>query len=173
MPLKIIDPAEARRLIAEEGAVLVDIREPLEHARENIPGARSAPLSNLSASELASCGGPVIFHCQSGNRTSVSADKLEACAPCEAYALKGGLNGWKAAGFASALDRSKPIEIQRQVQIVAGGLVLLGTVLAASLSAWFLALTAFVGAGLVFAGVSGWCGMAKLLAVLPWNRTAA
>jgi hypothetical protein len=73
----------------------------------------------------------------------------------------------------TSLDRSKPIEMQRQVQIVAGGLVLLGLVLAVVVSPWFAALSAFVGAGLVFAGVSGWCGMAKVLAVMPWNRLAA
>ena len=58
----------------------------------------------------------------------------------------------------------------RQVQIVAGSLVLLGVVLGTTVSPLFLLLSGFVGAGLVFAGLSGWCGMAQLLALAPWNR---
>ena len=69
-------------------------------------------------------------------------------------------------------DRKQPIEIMRQVQITAGSLVVIGVVLAFTVAPAFIALSAFVGAGLVFAGVSGWCGMAKLLALMPWNRPA-
>ena len=173
MTLPLVDAAEARKLIANRGAVMIDIREPNEHARESISGARSAPLSNLEAHGTAACGAPAIFHCQSGNRTSVHADRIAACAPPEAYTLKGGLMAWKQAGLPTSVDRSKPIELQRQVQIAAGSLVLSGLALAAFVSIWFLALSAFVGAGLVFAGISGWCGMAKLLAAMPWNRVAA
>jgi hypothetical protein len=63
-----------------------------------------------------------------------------------------------------------PMEIMRQVQVVAGTLILLGVGLGVLLSPWFFALSGFVGAGLVFAGVTGWCGMAKLLSRAPWNR---
>ena len=68
------------------------------------------------------------------------------------------------------LDRSQPIEIMRQVQIVAGSLVLIGVILGYFVTPAFYALPAFVGAGLLFAGISGFCGMAKLLAIMPWNR---
>jgi hypothetical protein len=78
--------------------------------------------------------------------------------------------GWKAAGYATRVDRTKPIELQRQVQIAAGTLVLLGLLLAWLAAPQFILLSAFVGGGLVFAGVSGWCGMAQLLGALPWNR---
>ncbi|HVU20684.1 MAG TPA: rhodanese family protein [Rhizomicrobium sp.] len=173
MSLPVIDAAEAKKLMAAKGAVLVDIREAQEHARESIPGARTAPLSTLESQGIAACGAPVIFHCQSGNRTNVHTERLSACAPSEAYVLKGGLMGWKAAGLPTSVDRSKPIELQRQVQIAAGSLVLIGLVLAVFVSVWFAALSGFVGAGLVFAGISGWCGMARLLAAMPWNRAAA
>jgi hypothetical protein len=66
------------------------------------------------------------------------------------------------------VDRRRPIELQRQVQITAGGLVLLGVLLSLGWP-WFLALSMFVGAGLIFAGVSGTCGMARLLQRAPWN----
>jgi rhodanese-related sulfurtransferase len=114
----------------------------------------------------------VIFHCQSGKRTADNAMQLRTCGIPELNVLEGGLTGWKSAGLATRVDRTQPIEIQRQVQIAAGSLVLAGLALAYLVSPWFLALSAFVGTGLVFAGVSGWCGMAKVLGVMPWNRVA-
>ncbi len=173
MTLRSISPAAASELIRTRGAVLVDIREPAEHARENIPGARHVPLQALKASGIAACRTPVVFHCQSGNRTNLNAALIEGCAPEEAYLLEGGLVNWRSCGLPTSVDRSRPIEMQRQVQIAAGSLVLVGFMLAAAVSAWFLALPLFVGAGLLFAGISGWCGMAKLLAAMPWNRATA
>ncbi|RZJ93902.1 MAG: DUF2892 domain-containing protein, partial [Brevundimonas sp.] len=76
----------------------------------------------------------------------------------------------KAADLPAAVDRKAPLELMRQVQIAAGSLVLLGTVLAWLVHPAFIALSGFVGAGLVFAGASGFCGMARVLAVMPWNR---
>ncbi|MFI5002997.1 MAG: YgaP-like transmembrane domain, partial [Reyranellales bacterium] len=115
----------------------------------------------------------VIFHCRSGARTTANASRLAGTVGCEAYILEGGLDAWKKAGLPVATDASQPIEIMRQVQIAAGSLVLLGVVLGVWVAPAFLGLSAFVGAGLTFAGVSGWCGMAKLLALMPWNRRAA
>src|SRR6185312_19846 len=115
----------------------------------------------------------IIFHCQGGKRTADNAALLAQCSAPEVFLLEGGLNSWKAAGLPTRLDRSKPIEMQRQVQIAAGSLILLGLFLSFLVSPAFLAVSAFVGAGLVFAGASGWCGMAKLLGLMPWNRSAA
>ena len=173
MILPTISPAEARRRLADSSAVLIDIREPMEHAREAIPEARLASLSTLTAESLPAAGEnqpAVIFHCQSGKRTADNAARLKGCGAPEAFILEGGLSGWKAAGFATRLDRTKPIEVQRQVQIVAGMLVLLGLILAWLVAPQLILLSAFVGAGLVFAGISGWCGMAQLLGAMPWNR---
>ncbi|HEX2527584.1 MAG TPA: rhodanese family protein [Geminicoccus sp.] len=86
-----------------------------------------------------------------------------------AYVVEGGLEAWKRAGLPVEQDRRQPIEVMRQVQIAAGSLVLLG----ALVTPWFYALAGFVGAGLVFAGVTGTCGMASLLRHMPWNRPAA
>lgn len=173
MTIQTIDARQARRLMDEKGATLVDIREPMEHARESIPGARLMPVSKYEGGCFDAHCPPVIFHCQSGNRTAMNENKLSACGAPEIYVLKGGIGGWKQAGFSTSLDRSRPIEIMRQVQIATGSLMLLGLILSVALSPWFAVLSAFVGAGLVFAGVSGWCGMANLLALMPWNRMAA
>jgi hypothetical protein len=86
--------------------------------------------------------------------------------------LEGGLAEWKRCGLPTKLDRTKPIELQRQVQLVAGSLTLIGVALAVFVSPAWIGLAAFVGAGLTFAGATGWCGMAKLLQVMPWNRVS-
>jgi rhodanese-related sulfurtransferase len=171
--LKPISPERAAELM-RDGAVLVDIREADEHAREKIPSARHHALSHIDQTTPIRAGDDVvIFHCRSGARTKGNAARLAAAAPkCETYILDGGLDAWKKAGLPVALDRSQPIDIMRQVQIVAGSLVLLGVVLGAFVTAEFYLLSSFVGAGLLFAGASGFCGMARLLGVMPWNRRA-
>ena len=170
MTLQTIDPARARRLI-DEGAVLIDIRDPDEHARERVPGARNRPLAKLETLQVGGANA-VIFHCRSGARTAANAARLAGSTDCQAYILEGGIDAWKKAGLPVATDTSQPIEIMRQVQITAGSLVMLGIGLGLWVSPAFLGLSAFVGAGLMFAGISGWCGMAKLLALMPWNRRA-
>jgi rhodanese-related sulfurtransferase len=168
MSLPTVDIAGARRLL-DQGAILVDVREADEHARERVPGAHSNPLSRLAPVDVPA-GKAVIFHCRSGARTAANASRLAGAASCEAYVLEGGIDAWKKAGLPVAVDRRQPIEIMRQVQIVAGSLVLLGVVLGVWVAPAFFGLSAFVGAGLAFAGISGWCGMARLLAFMPWNR---
>jgi hypothetical protein len=86
------------------------------------------------------------------------------------HVIEGGLNAWRAAGLPSHLDRAQPLPLQRQVQIAAGSLVVLGVLLAVAVSPWFVLLSAFVGGGLVFAGLSGTCALGTLLAAMPWNR---
>jgi rhodanese-related sulfurtransferase len=172
--LKTVSPDRAAELI-RAGAVLIDIREADEHARERIPGARHHALSRIDADNPARPGDDVlIFHCRSGARTKGNAARLASVAPqtCETFILEGGLDAWKKAGLPVALDRKQPIDIMRQVQIGAGSLVLLGVVLGALASPAFYALAGFVGAGLVFAGVTGFCGMARILGAMPWNKRA-
>ncbi len=175
MSLVTITPAEARKRLDAGAAILVDIREPREHAREAIPGARLHALSAFDAPALtALCGSTApIFHCQSGRRTADNARLLRSCAFPEAYLLEGGLLRWKAEGHPTRIDRSKPIGLQQQVQIAAGVLILTGLLLSRLVSPLFLGLAGLVGAGLVFSGVSGWCGMARVLAMMPWNRQTA
>lgn len=173
--LKSVSPAHAAELI-KQGAVLIDIREADEHARERIPGARHHALSRIDTETPARPGDDVlVFHCRSGARTKSNAPKLAAAAAgrCQTYVLEGGIDAWKKAGLPVALDRKQPIEIMRQVQIAAGSLVVIGVLLGAFVAPGFYALSGFVGAGLLFAGVTGFCGMANLLGLMPWNRRAS
>jgi len=170
-----ISPELAAKLM-RDGAVLVDIRERDEHQREKIAGARHLAASVLDREHPARPGDAVmIFHCKSGARTRQNAPKIESTLPSgiETFILEGGIDAWKKAGLPVSIDRNAPIPTMRQVQIVAGSLVVLGTVLGFSVAPAFYALSAFVGIGLVFAGVTGFCGMERILALMPWNRQAA
>ncbi|MDO1559132.1 rhodanese family protein [Brevundimonas sp. 2R-24] len=169
--LTAVTPADAARRIASGQARLVDVREPDEHAREHIAGAVLAPLSIFEEAHLQiSSGEDVIFMCRSGARTQANCARLAARVEGQAFVLEGGLNGWKAAGLPVEADRKAPMELMRQVQIAAGGLVLLGAVLGWLVHPGFWGLSAFVGAGLFTAGLTGFCGMARLLTLAPWNR---
>src|SRR5690606_12606638 len=130
----------------------------------------SRPLDELGSFESE---GPVVFLCRSGMRTTGNAAKLAACCHGETYILEGGLDAWKAAGLPVEEDRGQPLELMRQVQIAAGSLVLLGVVLGFAWRPALFGLSAFVGAGLIVAGATGWCGLARLLTTMPWNRRAA
>lgn len=174
MTISTITAKQAQKMLSE-GATLVDIREANERAREHIGSSVHLPLSKVdgTGSGLPQSGA-LIFHCKSGARTAANAERLKAHANdvCETFLVEGGLDALRKAGFPIAVDRSQPIEMQRQVQIVAGSMGLLGTVLGAFVSPYFYIVPAFVGAGLLFAGVTGFCGMARILMRAPWNRVA-
>jgi len=168
MTLATLSPADARAAI-DAGARLIDIRGADEHARERIPGAISVPLDRIG--DLPRDGRPIIFHCKSGMRTAANTAQLgSAVGSAPAHILAGGIDAWREAGQPVVADRSQPLEIMRQVQITAGALVLAGVLLGAFVAPGFIGLSTFVGAGLMFAGVTGWCGMANLLRIMPWNR---
>ena len=113
--LKTISPERAAELV-RSGAVLIDIREADEHARERIPGARHHALTRIDRDSPALSGDDVlIFHCRSGARTKGNAARLAAAAPkCETYILDGGIDAWKKAGLPVTLDRGQPIDLMRQ-----------------------------------------------------------
>jgi rhodanese-related sulfurtransferase len=166
MALTTISPHDAQELIAR-GAKLIDIRDADEYLREHIPEADLAPLSVLEQSGLPPKlrREQIIFHCQAGKRTSNNADKLAAiAAPAEIFLLEDGID--------VAVNKSQPLPLMRQVQIAAGGLILIGVVLGYTVNSGFFLLSGFVGAGLLIAGISGFCGMARLLDKMPWNQRA-
>ena len=170
-PLREVDPGTLKRWLDEDKAVLIDIRESDEYVREHIPGSRLVPLSSFDAADFPRDHDKVaVFHCASGNRTCNAAPQILGKGFTEVYHLDGGLKAWRAAGLPVELNTKAPISIMRQVQITAGSLVVLGIVLALLVSPWFMALSAFVGAGLAFSGASGTCAMASLLGLMPWNR---
>ncbi len=172
--LRKVAPQTARQWLDDGQAILIDIREADEYVREHIPEAHLIPLSGFSPEDFPKDRDKIaIFHCASGTRTATAISQILASGFAEIYMLEGGLKAWRAAGLRVNENRSAPISIMRQVQMVAGSMIMLGIALALTVSPWFMGLSAFVGAGLFFAGASGTCAMASLLSHMPWNKVAA
>ena len=174
-PGEVIDvrPELLSQWLDRDEAVVVDVREDFEHAEERIEGSALAPLSRFDPEGIRSEHGDarVVFLCRTGKRSHEAAQRFRQGDEPVFHAV-GGIENWKATGHAVLRPAGGPrLPIMRQVQIVAGSLVVVGTTLGWTVSPWFLAISTFVGCGLIFAGASGWCGMALLLAKMPWNRT--
>ncbi|HEY8901469.1 MAG TPA: rhodanese-like domain-containing protein [Chthoniobacterales bacterium] len=169
MNLTMQDAKEVERMRGT--ALLLDVRTPGEYAAEHIAGAALMPLDRLDAAAVTAqaAGRPCVVVCQGGKRASMAAERLRTAGVGNLSVLTGGVNAWKDAGL--PLERGRGvISIERQVRIGAGSLVLIGVALGFAVNPWFFGLSAFVGAGLVFAGVTDFCGMALVLAKMPWNQ---
>ncbi|NGM23902.1 hypothetical protein G3576_28105 [Roseomonas stagni] len=171
MPRSIL-PVEAARLMHQDGAVLVDVREPDEHATMRIPGARNLPLSRLEQVALAvTPGATVIFHCGTGARTAAHAARLLARVPgCQALIVEGGMDEWRAAGLPIVEQAGQPLDLARQGQIAVGGLLLAGEALGLFVSDWFHLVAVAIGVFLVFGGLTGQVSAMQVLRQMPWNR---
>lgn len=157
----------------QPGIILVDVRSPAEFESIHISGSYNVPLDQLTEhrAELGSVGRPVVLVCRSGMRARQAETILRGADVPRLHVLDGGVSAWEKAGLTVVRGRAA-WSIERQVRAIAGGLVLLGTL--GSVLVWqpLLYLAMFVGAGLLFAGLTDTCAMGLLLARLPWNRTA-
>ena len=171
-----ISPAELKTL-CEQGAIeLLDVRTPLEFGEVHVRGAKNVPLDELNPTALlwpnTDAGRTIYVICRSGTRGRKGCEKLAAAGFTHVINVDGGTQACERAGV-PVVRGKKVVSLERQVRIGAGGLALIGAILALTVHPWFAGLSAFVGAGLVFAGISDWCGMGLLLAKMPWNRGAA
>ncbi len=167
--MKSIAPREAWDLLQQGRARLVDVREPDEIEAVRAQAAHPAPLSivRLTGVERATDETPVIFTCHSGNRVRKNEALLEGMAGGPCFNLEGGMSAWITACL--PVVRGRKYSMERQVRMAAGGIIVAGFVLSLA-SPVFLVLPAFVGCGLVYAGLTGSCAMGQLLARAPWNR---
>lgn len=155
--------------------VIIDVCTPAEHGKKHVPGAQLIPLGRLRPRQLIENGDlprdePVYIMCQSGQRSKRAAAVFEQDGFDHAIVVEGGLKAWEKAGLPVENGETGSIGLERQVRIAAGALVLGGILLGATVHPAFYALSAFVGAGLVFAGITDRCGMAFVLEKAPWNR---
>jgi rhodanese-related sulfurtransferase len=157
-----------------DGVTLIDVRTPAEYDEVHVEGARNIPLDRLDpraiAAEHAGKTGPLYFVCKSGGRSQKACEQLIAAGINDVVSVEGGTSACEAAGMKVARSGRKVMSLERQVRICAGGLVVLGAVLGHFVNPAWHALSAFIGAGLVFAGVTDTCGMAMMLAKMPWNQ---
>lgn len=172
MTIKTVDAATLKRWMDSGEAVVVDVREPAEHAAENISGATLLPLGGIRKSDLPNSDGKkLVIHCRSGKRGASACEKLLAeDRDLEVYNLEGGISAWSAAGQQVASSGKFFLPLDRQVQLAIGLMLVGGSVLGYIFSpVWFL-LTGLIGAGLTVAGLTGFCGLAMMMARMPWNQ---
>lgn len=173
--MKNISLTQFQEALSKEGdnpkVLFADVRMPIEYKEKHIKGVSNIPLDTLpSQIKNLESYDTIYFHCLSGSRCTKAVESLENTPLVnKVITFKGGISEWEAAHL--PLEKTKvTIPIMRQVMIVAGSLVLLGVILSLTVFPPAIYLAGFVGLGLLFAGLSGWCGMAKLLGFMPWNK---
>jgi rhodanese-related sulfurtransferase len=174
MDVQTLTAQELKRR-ADNGEVLhiVDVRTPAEFAQVHAQGARSVPLDRLDPDAVKNAhppDEPIYLICKSGGRSTKACQRLAAAGIANVFSIEGGISAWEQTGLPVVRGTSRIISLERQVRIAAGSLVLIGLLLAWLVHPALAGLSAFVGAGLVFAGITDFCGMAMLLAKMPWNR---
>jgi len=169
-----ISPSEASQRMAAQGGRLIDVRTPREFEEIHAANAVNIPLDSLQAASIERPGADEMTYviCQGGQRSAKACEKLLSAGLGNVISVEGGTRAWTAAGLPVVRGR-KMISLERQVRIAAGLLVLTGVGLGLGVHPGFFGIAAFVGAGLTFAGITDYCGMAMLLAKMPWNQTSA
>jgi rhodanese-related sulfurtransferase len=176
--MKTITPVELQKILATQpGLPVLDVRTPAEFDAVHAPQAHNIPLDALDPKSLYGDGKlpkdqPVYLLCQAGGRATKAAEKFARQGFDYGVVVEGGTNAWVAAGLPVKRGQAA-ISLERQVRIAAGSLVFTGVLLALTVNRYFIVIPAFVGAGLVFAGITDWCGMGLLLAKAPWNRRSS
>jgi rhodanese-related sulfurtransferase len=174
--MNTISPLDLQALLqTEPNLVVLDVRTPVEFAEVHVKEAQLVPLDQLDAKALLAAGKlsrdqPVYLLCRSGQRATKAAELFAKEGFTNPVVVTGGTLGWIEAGLCVERGESKVISLERQVRIMAGSLVLSGVLLGWFVHPGFFALPAFIGSGLIFAGITDWCGMGLLLAKAPWNQ---
>lgn len=169
-----ISPSHAQRQAQAGEGVLLDVRTPAEFRAQHAEGALSVPLDDLDPQAVASEYGlsashPALLLCQSGKRADIAANKFRRAGIEHVLVVTGGTHDWTSHRL-PIVEGQAVISLERQVRIAAGIFVFLGTLVGVLVSPYWLILPGFVGAGLIFAGLTDTCGMGMLLAKMPWNR---
>lgn len=174
--LKTIRCEDLNKLCQSDTTIeLIDVRTPVEFREVHSQYARNVPLDSLNPKAVMEArknpSDPLYVICRSGSRSTKACDAFLASGYDNIVNVEGGTQAWDAAGLPVVRGR-KAISLERQVRIAAGSLVVLGVALGVFVHPYFLGISAFVGAGLVFAGVTDTCGMGMMLAKMPWNQVA-
>lgn len=173
MPIININATEAKRLIDAGEAVLVDVREPAEFHACRIEGANLVPLGTVCCSALphTSEDKKLIVHCQAGRRGMQACETLQKEDDSRTiYHITGGLNEWQQAGLPITRSKSFFLPLDRQVQLTIGLMLIAFSLLAFFFDPAYALACTFLGGGLTMAGLTGLCGLARIMAKMPWNQ---
>ena len=168
--VKKISPDQVKERLDVGGLTVIDVRSDNEFKQEHLAGAINVPLDQLDTFAPKGALVKCVLYCRGGLRTSQAEGVISRLPYEEIFVLDGGVMAWKKAGYETVKRTTAPIDIMRQVQLIAGGLVVLGVGFGTLLDPGFYVLAGFVGMGLLFAGLTGFCGMARLLSRMPWNK---
>lgn len=177
MEVTTISPQELQKRCDSGARVdVIDVRTPAEFGEIHIPIASNLPLDRLDPAAIiqsrnGSNGEPLYVICRSGTRARKACEQFIAAGYQNVTSVEGGTLAWEQAGLPVVRGR-KAMSLERQVRIVAGALVVTGAVLAVTVNEYFALLSGFVGAGLMFAGITDSCAMAMMLARMPWNQAS-
>ncbi len=176
MPVTTISPQQLfARQQADDSVELIDVRTPVEYREVHVSFARNVPLDQLNASQISAgredSAQPLYVICRSGSRGKQACEQLQAAGYTNVMNVEGGTQAWDQAGL-PVVRGKKAISLERQVRIAAGALVVTGAALGVFVHPYWMGLSAFVGAGLMFAGITDTCGMGMILARMPWNQVA-
>ncbi len=174
MTSNTITPAQLREVsLKDEKIDLIDVRTPVEFQEFHIPFARNIPLDQLDPSQVSAerngAQRTLYVICRSGSRGKQACQKLTSAGHSNVVNVEGGTMAWDQAGFPVTRGK-KVMSLERQVRIAAGSLVFVGAALGFFVHPYWIGLSAFIGAGLVFAGVTDTCGMGMVIARMPWNQ---
>ncbi|MEQ8847217.1 rhodanese-like domain-containing protein [Botrimarina sp.] len=166
-----VTPDELREALNNGDPTLIDVRTPAEFREVHVRGAQNVPLDRLKPERFRDHRGPLYVVCKSGSRSAKAGEQLQSAGVEQVRTVDGGTEACVRAGV-EVVRGQKTMSLERQVRIAAGSLVVLGVLLGWLVHPGFYGLSAFVGAGLVFAGVTDTCGMGMLLARCPWNQAS-
>ncbi|MBX3242836.1 MAG: rhodanese-like domain-containing protein [Acidobacteria bacterium] len=157
--------------LGEPKTTLIDVREFPEYSAGRVPGARLIPLGEIEKRHIEIDHNQTVYViCRSGKRGGEAQKRLKALGFPNVINVVGGTEAWKAAGLSVEKDQNAVWDLERQVRFTAGIIVLTGVLLAVFVNWYFIVISGFVGAGLVFAAVTNTCAMGMLLARMPWNK---
>jgi rhodanese-related sulfurtransferase len=176
MSIATISPQQLHDIVQAGTKVeLIDVRTPVEFREVHVGFARNVPLDQLNPAQIGAgrngASQPLYVICRSGSRGQQACQKLLAAGLTNVVNVEGGTQAWEQAGL-PVVRGQKAISLERQVRIAAGSLVLIGSALGYFVSPYWIGLAAFIGAGLVFAGITDTCGMGLMLAKMPWNQVS-
>jgi rhodanese-related sulfurtransferase len=171
MPSKEISANEAFMLIEREDVGIIDVREPAEHMASHIEGSESFPLSKLKGEDIKHGKSAYIIYCQKGSRGKSACEKLLAHNPdLNIYNISGGINEWVNEGYNVRKGDKSILPLDRQVQLSISTLLLAFCALSLTISTAFIWPIIFIATGLFVAGATGFCGLARVIALMPWNQ---
>lgn len=171
--IRNIDPATAKKWLENNEACIIDVREPYENKERSIKNSILVPLNSIDQEKIPEefKNKKIIIHCQKGGRATKACEKILSQNPnFDLYNLEGGIINWVNCGNEVECKSINKMSIERQVRLSIGTIIFIGSIFTVFIDEKFIFIPTFFGFALAFTAIINWCGMAKFLALMPWNK---